>query len=84
MQIWFWAWLLLAGIFAVMELFDGQYFTLPWAFGSAAAALLEFLHAPIAWEWIAFLAISSGVLVGIQRFRAPSRRSLRRAGRVRP
>jgi membrane protein implicated in regulation of membrane protease activity len=83
-NIWFWAWLLLAGIFAVMELFDRQYFTLPWAFGSAAAALLDFLHAPIGWEWVAFVGISSAILVGIQRFRAPSRRSMKRARRVRP
>ncbi len=81
MQLWFWAWLLLAGIFAVLEVFDREYYTLPWAFGAAAAALLEGLHAPIAWEWIAFAGIGSGLLVGIQRFRAPGRRSLRRPKR---
>ncbi len=83
MHIWFWAWLLLAGIFAVMELFDRQYYTLPWAFGSAAAALLEFLHVAVGWQWIAFVLVSGAVLVGIQRFQAPGRRSTRRAGRVR-
>lgn len=81
MQLWFWAWLLLAAIFAVLEIFDREYFTLPWAFGAAAAALLEALHAPLAWEWIAFLVLSSAVLVGIQRFRAPGRRSLKKRRR---
>ncbi len=82
MHIWFWAWLLLAAIFAVLELFDREYYTLPWAFGSACAALLEALHAPIAWEWIAFVGLSSAILVGIQRFRAPSRRSLKKRRRI--
>lgn len=77
METWFWAWLLLAVIFAVLELFDRRYFTLPWALGAAAAALLEGLGAPIAFEWLAFVALSSAILVGIQRFVAPSRRSLR-------
>jgi membrane protein implicated in regulation of membrane protease activity len=81
-QIWFWDWLLLAAIFAVMELFDRRYYTLPWAFGSAAAALLEALHAPIGWEWAAFVGISSVTLVGIQRFVAPGRRSLQRQRRA--
>lgn len=80
MQIWFWAWLLLAALFAVMELFDREYYTLPWAFGSASAALLEALGASVAWEWMAFVGVSGGVLVGVQRFRAPGRRSLKRKG----
>jgi membrane protein implicated in regulation of membrane protease activity len=77
-QIWFWAWLLLAGIFAVLELFDREYYTLPWAFGAATAALLEALHVNLAWEWVAFVGVSSAILVGIQRFRAPGRRSLKK------
>jgi membrane protein implicated in regulation of membrane protease activity len=76
-QIWFWGWLLLAGILAVLEAFDREYYTLPWAFGAAAAALLEALHAPIGWEWVAFVGIGSALLVGVQRFRAPGRRSLK-------
>lgn len=81
MPIWFWAWLLLAAVFAVLEVFDREYYTLPWAFGAAAAALLEALHAPLAWQWVAFVFGSSALLVGIQRFKAPSRRSLRKRKR---
>jgi membrane protein implicated in regulation of membrane protease activity len=67
--MWFWAWLLLAGLLAGLELFDRQLYTLPWAFGAAAAALLEGLHAPLAWEWVAFVGGSSVLLVAIQRRR---------------
>jgi membrane protein implicated in regulation of membrane protease activity len=81
-NIWFWAWVLLAAIFAVMELFDRDYYTLPWAFGAAAAALLDALRVDVAWEWAAFFGLSSAILIGIQRFRAPSRRSLRKRKRA--
>lgn len=79
MHIWFWAWLLLAAILAVMGFFDRR-FTLPWAFGAGAAALLEALGAPIGWQWVALIAIPSVLVVGGERFRAPGRKSLRSRG----
>lgn len=82
LNIWFWAWLLLAGIFAAMEAFDRRWLTLPFAFGAASAAVLDALRVPVGWEWAAFVLVSSAILVGVQRFVRPSRKALRRAGRA--
>lgn len=76
MHIWFWGWLLLAGIFGVLELVDRRHLVLPWAIGAFTAALLEALGVWIGWQWVALVLVSSAVLVGIHRFRAPGRRSL--------
>lgn len=78
MHIWFWAWLLLAGIFAGASLFDRDRYVLPWAIGAGAATLVEALGLPIAWEWIVFILGSTSLLIGIQLFRKPGRKSLQR------
>jgi len=67
MNLWFWAWVALAVIFAISESVTGGLLVLPWAFGAAAAAVLEALGAPIEWQWIAFVVLSCVLLVAGQR-----------------
>jgi membrane protein implicated in regulation of membrane protease activity len=84
-HIWFWAWVLLTAVFAAMELLDRGMYTLPWAFGTATAALLEYFGVWVGWQWIAFLLVSSIAFVSVRLFVRPGRKSLRRAGlRPRP
>jgi len=66
-NLWFWSWLALVVVFALGEALTGGLLILPWAFGAATAALLEALHLPVAWQWIAFLAVSSVFTVLAQR-----------------
>lgn len=82
MHIWFWAWVLLTVILGAAEALDRRWYTLPFAIGTGLAALLEALGVWVGWQWLAFLAVSSAVFVGIQRFIRPSRKSLRRATRA--
>lgn len=74
MNLWFWVWVALAGIFAVAELIEEGWFIGPWALGSASAALLEYLSAPINWQWAAFLGISATTFVAIRRIFYPVER----------
>ena len=67
MNPWFWGWMSLVVVFALGEAFTGGLLILPWAFGAAVAALLEALRLPIAWQWIAFIAVSSVLTVLGQR-----------------
>jgi membrane protein implicated in regulation of membrane protease activity len=64
---WFWGWISLVVVFALGEAFTGGLLILPWAFGAAVAALLEALRLPIAWQWIAFVAVSFVLTVLAQR-----------------
>jgi membrane protein implicated in regulation of membrane protease activity len=81
-QIWFWAWLLLTAILAVVSFFDRERYILPWAVAAAAATVLVGLFGPTGWEWVALLGLSTVLLVAVQRFRAPGRKSLQRARRA--
>lgn len=71
--IWFWSWLLLAAIFAIAESFDGHGLVAPWSAGAATAALLEWLHVGIGWQWLAFVGISSALTIIVQRWLRPAR-----------
>jgi membrane protein implicated in regulation of membrane protease activity len=66
-HIWFWSWLLLAVILAIAESFDGHLLVIPWAAGAALAALLEFLHVSVGWQWVAFVGLSSALTIFLQR-----------------
>lgn len=74
MQLWFWAWVALAVVFAIAESVNGGLLVLPWAFGAAAAAALEALGAPVPWQWLTFVALSSILLVAGQRLIVRKRR----------
>lgn len=68
MEIWFWVWVLLAAILIIAEMFTASFFLLPFAIGAAAAALLEYLGADVAWQWIAFIGVSGAMLVLLRRY----------------
>jgi membrane protein implicated in regulation of membrane protease activity len=63
----FWAWTATAILLALGEAVTGDLLVMPWAIGAAMAALLEALHAGTNWQWIAFVAVSSVLLVLAQR-----------------
>jgi len=67
MSLVFWAWVSLAVVFALAESVNGGLLVLPWAFGSATAAALEAFDAPMSWQWLTFLVLSSALLVAGQR-----------------
>jgi len=68
MHVWFWVWVGLAVILSLAEVMTGGLLTLPFGIGAAAAALLELLGTDVAWQWLAFVGVSSVVLVILQRF----------------
>ena len=67
MHLWFWAWVILAVLFALGESVTGGLLVLPWSFGAAAAAALEALGVAVGWQWIAFIGLSSVLVVAAQR-----------------
>jgi len=68
LHIWFWAWLVIAAVCALYELYAGEMLSLPWALGALSAAVLEFLGVPLAWQWVAFFAVSFVFLVAMRRW----------------
>jgi membrane protein implicated in regulation of membrane protease activity len=84
MHIWFWAWLLVAGVIAVVAALTRDRFSAPWAVGAAAAAGLEAAGASPGWQWAAFLVLSSAVFVAVNRIRYVGRHTRDRSGRTGP
>lgn len=82
MRIWFWAWVLVAAIVALVATATRDRYSAPWATGAAAAAGLEALRVPIGWQWAAFFAISAAVFLAFNRQRRArgqhEKRSMRR------
>lgn len=74
MHLWFWAWVTLAVLFALAESINGGLLVLPWSLGAATAATLDALGAPMPWQWIAFVGVSSALLVAAQRLIVRRRR----------
>ena len=74
MQPMFWAWVTVAVTLAICEGATGGLFVLPWAIGAAGAAGLNALGVETGWQWGAFAAISSILMVAIQRFIGRRRR----------
>ena len=68
MNPWFWSWIVLVVVFALGEAVTGGFLVMPWAFGAAVAALLDWAGADAGWQWLAFVVVSSVVLVAYQRF----------------
>lgn len=67
MHVWFWAWVVLAVVFALGETVTGGLLVLPWAFGAALAAVLDAAGLDTGWQWIGFVGLSSALLVAGQR-----------------
>ncbi len=68
------AWITLAVIFVVGEVLSPGWLLLPFGIGAALAAIIEFAGGPSSWQWIAFVAVSSVLLVISQRALAARRR----------
>ena len=69
MSMAFWAWVVLTVVLALAESINADLLVLPWSAGAAVAAALEAFHVASGWQWVAFLGISSAVLVIVQRAR---------------
>ena len=67
MSFAFWAWIVVAVVCALGECVTGGLLTLPWAVGAFVAALLEAAGIVSGWQWIAFVLVSSILLVAGQR-----------------
>jgi membrane protein implicated in regulation of membrane protease activity len=59
-EAWRWVWLAAAVVFTLGELVTpAAFFFLPFAAGAFVASVLGFLGVDVAWEWAAFIAVSS-------------------------
>jgi membrane protein implicated in regulation of membrane protease activity len=65
----FWAWIATAVLLALCEAVTGGLYVIPWSLGALSAAALEALGVATSWQWIAFVCVSSVVLVVVQRVR---------------
>lgn len=67
-EIWRWVWTGIAVLFGVGEIFTAGFFLLPFAVGAGVAAVMSWLGASLAAEWIAFFGVSLATLLYLQRF----------------
>lgn len=67
MSFAFWAWIIIAVVCALGECVSGGLLTLPWAIGAVVAAIIESAYPTSDLQWIAFIAVSSVLLVAGQR-----------------
>ena len=70
MHPWIWAWVAIAVLLALGEAVTGGFVVMPWAIGAAVAAALDAAGAGAGVQWLAFVAVSSAVLVVAQRIRS--------------
>lgn len=64
---WRWIWLGVAVLFGVGEMASpGSFFLAPFAIGAALAAILAFAGVDLAWEWVAFVAVSLGAFMALR------------------
>lgn len=64
---WRWIWLGAAVLFGLGEMATpGSFFLAPFGIGAALAALLAFAGVEVAWEWIAFVAVSLGAFIAMR------------------
>ena len=68
MSVAFWAWLSITVLLVLGEAVTGGLLVMPWAIGAAVATILEALHAPSDWQWIAFVVVSVALFALAQRF----------------
>lgn len=73
MSFVFWAWIIVAVVCALGESVAGGFYSLPWAIGAAAAAILEVMHVSHGWQWTALVGVSSVIFVVGQRLIASKR-----------
>ncbi|PKQ16266.1 MAG: hypothetical protein CVT67_05650 [Actinobacteria bacterium HGW-Actinobacteria-7] len=68
------AWIALAVVFTVGEILRPGLLLLPFGIGAATAAIIEYRGGANGWQWLAFVGVSSVVLVISQRVLAARRR----------
>ncbi|GIU92705.1 MAG: hypothetical protein KatS3mg011_1611 [Acidimicrobiia bacterium] len=66
--VWRWLWTLFALGMGIGEIFTAGFFLLPFAIGSAAAALLAWLGVAVLAQWLVFFGVSLIALVYLRRF----------------
>jgi membrane protein implicated in regulation of membrane protease activity len=57
---------ILAGLFAIFEIFTAGFFMLWFGIGAAVAGLMAILGVGVIWQWVAFIVIS-GILIAVSR-----------------
>jgi membrane protein implicated in regulation of membrane protease activity len=63
---YWWIWFILAGMFAILEIFTAGFFMLWFGIGAAVAGLMAILGIGVIWQWMAFIIIS-GILIAVSR-----------------
>jgi membrane protein implicated in regulation of membrane protease activity len=69
----FWAWLVVAAVCAVYELFGAKMLSLPFALGALAAAVAVLVGAAPGWQWGVFFGVTFAALVALSRWWAQGR-----------
>jgi membrane protein implicated in regulation of membrane protease activity len=67
-EIWRWLWTGLAVAMAIGEIFTAGFFLLPFAVGSAAAAVLAWTGVAVLPQWLVFFGVSLVAFVYLRRF----------------
>lgn len=69
MQLWFWGWLVVAAAAGALAAVTRDKTAAPFAFGALGAAIVEAAFGQPAWEWSAFVGLSSVLFVMLNRRR---------------
>ncbi len=73
MSLTVWAWLTVAVILLAGEVLSPGMLMLPFGVGALAAAITSAISTNTAWPWIAFIVVSSALMIGLQRWLARRR-----------
>ena len=66
-DVW-WVWFVVAAVFAIAEIFTAGFFILWFGVGAAVAGVLAAIGLSSAWQWIAFIIVSSLLVMLSRRF----------------
>jgi membrane protein implicated in regulation of membrane protease activity len=66
-DVW-WFWFVFAAVFAIAEIFTAGFFILWFGVGAAVAGVLAAIGLSSAWQWIAFIIVSSLLVMLSRRF----------------
>jgi len=73
MDLTVWAWLTVAVILLAGEVLSSGMLMLPFGVGALAAAITSAVSTDAAWQWIAFVGVSSALMIVLQRWLARRR-----------
>jgi len=74
MDLTVWVWVTVAVILLTGEILSPGMFMLPFGVGAVAAATASAMGASPGWQWIAFVSVSSVLMVALQRWLARRRK----------